>query len=492
MIERLKIAALDINALFGAPHRNADRIIGGIVRASGDGVSIAIFPELAISGIGGLPLHPSLLTACEAALKKIVKATKGRSVIAIVGTPALIDGKAYNAAAIICGGRILGLTLQSGRTGEYCDGADAPTDISIAGYRTTASVNQPYKHQNCSFRIFIGEHQPYEMLCPADIVVNISSAPAHISSLSGAAFTGKALSGQIYVYACDSAACNRFLGSGAKLVCAYGSLIAAVACETDYTAVDADIRLARGKEHAESGCGPAVSIDSFGTKKAGAPFTAQPFALSGRMPYAAIDILSRALSLTLQGKDVFIDGGGAHSALLTAICMRLCARYGFPPQNFHVYNDGGGRLASISGFFKEDSPPSGGAILSPLCFTDIASGASPAQETFCPLALVPATAAFSMAAVFCKDRLPPQILPDETAIKDFLIHALFIDKLSSRSAFQRAESVFVISRKNLQKIKKSLLQSLLCSRPDILGAIRILPEDLQPLLDLAPASPECF
>lgn len=90
---------------------NAGRIIEALSAASREGVQLACLPELCLTGYtcGDLFLQDSLLQAAEAALEQVVNASRNWNLIALVGLPARVDGKLYNCAAAVCGGRVLGL-----------------------------------------------------------------------------------------------------------------------------------------------------------------------------------------------------------------------------------------------------------------------------------------------------------------------------------------------------------------------------------------------
>lgn len=90
---------------------NADRIIELIAQAAENEVSILVFPELCITGYtcGDLFLHKRLLDNAQAALMKITAASADKDMLIIVGLPVSSGGRLYNCAAVIKGGKLLGL-----------------------------------------------------------------------------------------------------------------------------------------------------------------------------------------------------------------------------------------------------------------------------------------------------------------------------------------------------------------------------------------------
>ena len=94
---------------------NAGQIIEALDGADREGVRLACLPELCLTGYtcGDLFLQETLLQGAETALARIVEASRRWNLIALVGLPARVDGKLYNCAAAVCGGRVLGLVPKS-------------------------------------------------------------------------------------------------------------------------------------------------------------------------------------------------------------------------------------------------------------------------------------------------------------------------------------------------------------------------------------------
>lgn len=90
---------------------NSKRIIEAMRTASRDGIQLAVFPELCITGYtcGDLFFQRTLLEEAEAALLKIADATSGLNLAAVVGLPLQVYGKIYNCAAVVANGKVLGI-----------------------------------------------------------------------------------------------------------------------------------------------------------------------------------------------------------------------------------------------------------------------------------------------------------------------------------------------------------------------------------------------
>ena len=90
---------------------NAEKIIELIGEAESQGNKLVVFPELCITGYtcGDLFLQDTLLHGALKNIKRIASYTMGKDIVAVVGFPYAVRGKLYNTAAVIQGGKVLGL-----------------------------------------------------------------------------------------------------------------------------------------------------------------------------------------------------------------------------------------------------------------------------------------------------------------------------------------------------------------------------------------------
>lgn len=90
---------------------NSDNIIKLTKLAAVNGIRLAVFPELCITGYtcGDLFLQQSLTDSAKAQLKRIACETSKCDICAIVGLPYMVDGKLYNVGAVINNGKVLGM-----------------------------------------------------------------------------------------------------------------------------------------------------------------------------------------------------------------------------------------------------------------------------------------------------------------------------------------------------------------------------------------------
>ena len=107
----LKAAALSPALRVADCAYNAGQIAAALQACAGRGIKLAVFPELALTGYtcGDLFFQQALQQAALQGLARVLQASEGLDLIALVGLPVAVNGKLYNCAAVVCGGRLLGL-----------------------------------------------------------------------------------------------------------------------------------------------------------------------------------------------------------------------------------------------------------------------------------------------------------------------------------------------------------------------------------------------
>src|SRR5258706_2696082 len=95
----------------GDPAHNAAATLELMRRAAREKAVLAVFPELGLSAYTSEDLfhQQALLDASQDALLFLLKGSKSLPLAALVGLPVVVDGLLYNCAAMICGGRLLGV-----------------------------------------------------------------------------------------------------------------------------------------------------------------------------------------------------------------------------------------------------------------------------------------------------------------------------------------------------------------------------------------------
>jgi NAD+ synthase (glutamine-hydrolysing) len=94
---------------------NSEQIAGLMKKASEDEVRLLCLPELCITGYtcGDLFLQDTLLREALAALSRLAGESARFPLVAVVGLPFVFDGKLYNVAAVLYGGKALGFVPKS-------------------------------------------------------------------------------------------------------------------------------------------------------------------------------------------------------------------------------------------------------------------------------------------------------------------------------------------------------------------------------------------
>ena len=107
----LKAAALSPSLRVADCAYNTSQILSQLKDAAARGVRLAVFPEFCLTGYtcGDLFLQRTLQQGALDGLQTLLDASRELDVVALVGLPLLMRGKLYNCAAVLCGGRLLGL-----------------------------------------------------------------------------------------------------------------------------------------------------------------------------------------------------------------------------------------------------------------------------------------------------------------------------------------------------------------------------------------------
>ena len=108
----VKIAAATPDLRVADCTYNASEIVKLAKQAADRGAKLIVFPELCLTGYtcGDLFLQQTLLDGALSALETVRRETAGLNAAVVVGLPLMHEGKLYNAAAVLCGGKIEGVT----------------------------------------------------------------------------------------------------------------------------------------------------------------------------------------------------------------------------------------------------------------------------------------------------------------------------------------------------------------------------------------------
>jgi len=175
---------------------NAAAIRTAMKAAAGNGASLALFPELSLTGYtcGDLFAQALLLTRAREALLELAAATKAIGIHAVVGLPFAVHGRLYNCAAVLGGGRVLGFVPKQflPTTGEYYEerwftsaAGLTPVEIDLGDYSAPLATNLLFADDvaGCTFGVEVCEdlwavHPPSGDLClaGANLILNPSAS----------------------------------------------------------------------------------------------------------------------------------------------------------------------------------------------------------------------------------------------------------------------------------------------------------------------------
>lgn len=111
----VKVAAVTPDIIVADVDHNKEEIEKRMRDAAASGAKIIVFPELCLTGYtcADLFVHPVLLSKTREAIFSLAEATKELDALVFVGMPFMWEGKLYNTAAALWGGRLLGLTTKT-------------------------------------------------------------------------------------------------------------------------------------------------------------------------------------------------------------------------------------------------------------------------------------------------------------------------------------------------------------------------------------------
>src|SRR3954471_13424370 len=111
----VRVAACTHHTTLADPATNAESVLRLARECHDDGVALAVFPELTLSGysIEDILLQDALLDAVDAAVAELVTASEQLLPVLVVGAPLRHRNRIYNTAVVIHRGTVLGVVPKS-------------------------------------------------------------------------------------------------------------------------------------------------------------------------------------------------------------------------------------------------------------------------------------------------------------------------------------------------------------------------------------------
>lgn len=138
-----RVAACTVPVAIADPATNAETVLRSARACHDEGVAVAVFPELSLSGyaIEDLVMQDVVLDAVLVAIERLVAASLDLSPMLVVGAPLRIQNRLYNCAVVIHRGSVLGVAPKSHlptyrefyESRWYARGDGAPDTVTLAG-----------------------------------------------------------------------------------------------------------------------------------------------------------------------------------------------------------------------------------------------------------------------------------------------------------------------------------------------------------------------
>ena len=349
---------------------NASQIVKRAKMAANQGVKIALFPELALTGYtcGDLFFQSTLRNAALAALKTVRDELAQCDIVCIVGLPVCSDiGKMYNAAAILYKGEVLGIVPKLNLP-NYNEFFEKRLFSVYEGDNTTVTIfgkQVPFGNRLIFANSLHSEVRFAIEICE-DVWVADSPSVTHSSSGANCVFNLSASNetvvksdyrkkmieiqsgkcGVIYAYCSSgpSESTSQTVFSAHNIICENGQCLAeAQPFTTGYAEACVDFDFIEAErahlDHSQAGNGYAIipfaqSYDKVTRVYSPAPFVPSNESERDQVCEKALTILAYALKKRVEhvGASKLVIGlsGGSDSTLALLVCARALKLLGRP------------------------------------------------------------------------------------------------------------------------------------------------------------------
>ena len=196
-----RVAAVTLPVTLADPAANAAAVIERARDLGDDGVCLAVFPELGLTGysIDDLLLSDVLLSETLAAIETIRAASAGFLPAVVVGAPLREGGRLFNCAVVIAGGAVRGAAPKSyppayrefyEKRHFACGGDAGESDIDVNGARVPFGTDLLFEVDDVPGLVFHAEvcedmwvpvpPSSLAALAGATVLVNLSGSPVTV------------------------------------------------------------------------------------------------------------------------------------------------------------------------------------------------------------------------------------------------------------------------------------------------------------------------
>ena len=196
-----RVAAVTLPVTLADPAANAAAVIARARRLGEEGVCLAVFPELGLTGysIDDLLLSDVLLRETLAAIETIRAASAGFLPAIVVGAPLRAGGRLFNCAVVIAGGAVRGAAPKSyppayrefyEKRHFACGGDAGERDIDVNGARVPFGTDLLFEVDDVPGLVFHAEvcedmwvpvpPSSLAALAGATVLVNLSGSPVTV------------------------------------------------------------------------------------------------------------------------------------------------------------------------------------------------------------------------------------------------------------------------------------------------------------------------
>ncbi len=246
-----RVAACTLPITLVQPQVNAEAVLAQAKQAAEQGVCLAVFPELSLSGysIEDLLLQDTLLAAVEDALSWLVAQTADLGCIIVVGAPLASLNRIYNTAVVIHRGQVLGVVPKSYlptyrefyERRQIAPGDDVTGEIRVAGQDVPFGSDLLFAADDLPSFV-LGVEICEDMWVPippsaelalagATVLVNLSGSPitvakAEARKLLCASGSSRLLAGYLFAAAGEGESSTDLSWDGQTLIYENGTLLA--------------------------------------------------------------------------------------------------------------------------------------------------------------------------------------------------------------------------------------------------------------------------